>query len=65
MTIEESVHVSFDESNPKSLGKVVDDLPDILKSITLEEKKQDEKAKPEESLQPQVSNEPHKDLPKE
>jgi hypothetical protein len=59
MTVEESVHVSFDKSNPKSLGKVVDDLADILESMTLEEKKQDEKAKPKESFQPQVSNEPH------
>ena len=47
------------------MGKVVDDVANILESTTLEEKKQDEKANPKESLQPQISNESHEDLPKE
>jgi hypothetical protein len=65
MTVEESIHVSFDEYNPKSLGRVIDGLADTLESTTLEEKKEDGKVKLEEPLQPQASHKPHEDLPKE
>jgi len=39
MTIEESIHVSFEESNPKRLGKDIDDVADELESLN--QKKQD------------------------
>jgi hypothetical protein len=39
MTIEESIHVTFDESNPKGLERKVDDLVGTLEDMSIHDER--------------------------
>ena len=66
MTIEESIHVTFDESNPKSLERKVDDLPGILEDMGIHEERRIEKnEKDMPEISTHIPTEPQNELPKE
>ena len=65
MTIEESIHVTFDESNPKGLERKVDDLVGTLEDMSIHDERRIEdveKDMPENSTH--TPNEPHDEVPK-
>ena len=64
MTIEESIHVSFEESNPKRLGKEIDDLADELEKIHLNGESKD-KEEPASSSHQEDERSIENELPKE
>ena len=58
MTIEESIHVTFDESNPKGLERKVDDLAGTLEDISIHEENMPE-------ILTHIPTETQNELPKE